>query len=260
MNYSSRIAEQIRISSDILCMTMSAPEIARNAKPGQFVHLRISDCIDPLLRRPFSIHRVDRGKGEIKLLYRIIGRGTALLAEKKEGEQVEIMGPLGNGFDIQKAFSHAIVVAGGMGSAPVFFLLDELRAAQKTITFLWGARTGCEIFSIDELKEKDIHLLTATEDGSLGETGFVTDCLKKYLNEVDPDDTMGFVCGPEPMIHTVQKLTDKTTFDWQVSVEERMACGVGVCVGCAVPTNTNGFKLACKDGPVFDLREIKCHD
>jgi len=83
VNYSSRIAEQIRISSDILCMTMSAPEIARNAKPGQFVHLRISDCIDPLLRRPFSIHRVDRGKGEIKLLYRIIGRGTALLAEKK---------------------------------------------------------------------------------------------------------------------------------------------------------------------------------
>lgn len=259
MTYSCIISEHVKISGDIFSMTLNAAEIAEAARPGQFLQVRVSTSIDPLLRRPFSIHRINRKKGQIMLLYRVIGKGTAILAQKVVGEEVDVMGPLGNGFSIQKPFNHALIVAGGMGSAPVFFLMDELRSMGKNISFLWGAKTGCEIFSIDELKQTDINLLLATEDGTLGETGFVTDCLQRYLEDFNPSEVMGFVCGPAAMIYTVQKMALETSFEWQVSVEERMACGVGVCMGCAVPISTNDFKLVCKDGPVFDLKEIVCH-
>ncbi|MBN2104974.1 dihydroorotate dehydrogenase electron transfer subunit [bacterium] len=252
------ITEQHSITNNIYRMRLKAPMIASSAKPGQFIHIKVRTGIDPLLRRPFSIHRIDPGNEEIILLYRKAGRGTSILSQMSPGDSLDLMGPLGQGFDLQTSFDHAIIVAGGMGSAPVFFLIDELLKAKKKITLLWGVRAGEEIFNENEIRKQGIELKVATEDASKGHCGFVTDLLSEYLSKnITKNTYSGFVCGPECMIHEVQKIVESVDFRWQASLEARMACGVGVCLGCAVLIRERGFQMVCKDGPVFDLREVQ---
>jgi dihydroorotate dehydrogenase electron transfer subunit len=255
---SARIVEQQAITSDIFKMTLKAPEIVRLARPGQFVHARLRDSIDPLLRRPFSIHRIQSKSNELELLYRVVGQGTALMSSIQAGQSLDLMGPLGNGFDLDCEVDHALIVAGGMGGAPVFFLMDELLKLNKKITLLWGAREGREIFHEQELGACGIDVRLATEDGSKGCEGLVTNLLCNFLKEShDRQKLTGFVCGPECMIHAVQEHAESTLFPWQASLEERMACGVGVCLGCGIRLkNVEAYKMVCKDGPVFDLREV----
>jgi len=258
VTHTCEILEQQPITDNIYRMRIKAGEIVRSARPGQFVNIRITSGIDPLLRRPFSIHRIDSDKGEIVLLYRVIGRGTELMSKMPPGNSVDIMGPLGNGFNIQFPFDHAVIVAGGMGSAPVFFLMDELRKSDKKITLLWGAREGVEIFQENELRDQGIDLQIATENSSKGYSGFVTDLLEIYLSKhKDGHACSGFVCGPECMIKKVQEIILSCDFQWQASLEERMACGVGVCLGCAILNRKKGLQMVCKEGPVFNLREIQ---
>ena len=250
------LIHQKAITQDIFHMTFNAPEIAREAQPGQFVHMRITEGIDPLLRRPLSIHRVHRQKGTLEILYRVVGRGTALMSKAESGDSFDLMGPLGKGFRIDDSFTHALVVAGGMGSAPVFFLIDELVEYGKQVTFFWGAKTGQEIFGVDALKQAGVEVHTATEDGTLGVCGLVTDPLSQFLSSPDTQTSYeGFVCGPKPMLKCIQEIIVDTSITWQASLEEKMACGMGVCIGCAVQTQT-GYQMVCSDGPVMDLKEI----
>ena len=253
---SQTLIHQKTVAKDIFHMTLNAPEIAREAQPGQFVHVRITEGNDPLLRRPFSIHRVNREEGSVEILYRVIGRGTALMSEAESGDSFDMMGPLGKGFRIDDSFTHALVVAGGMGSAPVFFLIDELIKHSKHVTFFWGAKTGREIFGVDALKKAGAEVYTVTEDGTIGDCGLVTDSLNRFLSSQGTVNSYeGFVCGPKPMLKCIQEIFVDTSVNWQASLEERMACGMGVCIGCAVKTHT-GYKMVCSDGPVMDLKEI----
>ncbi len=256
--YNCQVLQQIQIDKQIYRLVLQAHKIAQNAHSGQFIHLRITDQMNPLLRRPFSIHRVLREKGQIELLYRVIGQGTNLMKMAKPGDSFHVMGPLGKGFFLRGEFTTAIVVAGGMGAAPVFFLIDELLALGKRVVFFWGVKRGSELFDISALKESGIEVHLATEDGSQGFHGLVTDELQTFLNRYTEDgSSVGFVCGPKAMLKKIQLLSSGTSFGWQVSLEETMACGIGVCQGCAVKSRKEGIWMVCSDGPVFDLKEIK---
>jgi len=238
-------------------MSLKADEVAQACSPGQFVHLRVSQGVDPLLRRPFSIHRVNRKKGEVEILYRVVGRGTEMMREAESGDVLNLMGPLGKGFRLNGSFSRAIVVAGGMGSAPIFFLIDELVALGKHVIFFWGAKKGNEIFDLSSLEKSGVKIKVTTEDGSVGQKGIVTDLVEAFIKGQEGEvSTEGFVCGPQGMLKRVQEMVGETPSNWQVSVEERMACGVGVCMGCAVKMNEDGYSMVCSDGPVFNLKEI----
>jgi len=246
-----------KVCNNVYLLSIKADEIADSAESGQFVHIRVSDSIDPLLRRPFSIHRIDKKKREINILFRVIGRGTEILARTEKSAQLDVMGPLGRGFDIGTDFDHALIVGGGMGVAPLFFLADEISKAGKKATFMWGARSKEEIWDDGYLKNRNIPVEYATDDGSLGHKGFVTDLIERFILNTDLKvKVKGFVCGPNAMLSKIQTITAGTGIEWYVSMEERMACGAGVCMGCAVPMKDKTYKMACKHGPVFKLEDI----
>ena len=254
----SNVLDQNRITDHIFRMRLHAETIARESRPGQFVHMRVTDGIDPLLRRPFSIHRVDREEGVIELLYRVVGRGSEMMSRMERGDKCDLMGPLGNGFDTDVSCSGALIIAGGMGIAPVFFLIDALLESKKRILLLWGARTSDEIFDVAELEKRGVDVRSATEDGSLGLCGLVTDLLDETFQQFkNPMDMEGFVCGPKPMLRCVQDYKHTLTMHWQVSMEEHMACGMGVCMGCGIKLKNESFRMARTDGPVFDLAEVE---
>jgi len=245
------------ITKTVYRLVASSERLARESHPGQFLHVRVREAIDPLLRRPFSVHRASLEKNTVELLYRVVGHGTKLMSDLLPGDSLNLMGPLGQGFDLETPFDHALIVAGGMGSAPVFFLIDTLLDMGKQVTLIWGVRDGKEIFGTRLFEERGVDVQIATEDGTVGIKGLVTDLLIPFLAKEKNNSTLcGFVCGPECMLSPVQKLAIKTSFPWQASLEERMACGIGVCRGCGVHLRDAGMKMVCNDGPVFNLKEI----
>ena len=251
------VIDQVEITPQIYRITIESEIIARQSQPGQFVQLRIHEGIDPLLRRPFSIHRVHRDRNTLDLFYKIVGRGTHLMRSFKKGDTVDLLGPLGKGFVIDRDFQQAVIVTGGMGSAPMFFLIDELLDAGKKIVLYWGARSKNEIYQLSELKKTNVEVHITTDDGSMGHQGMVTDLFESSLPSLQNSGTFrGFVCGPKSMIQVMQKIAEKTRFSWQVSMEERMACGIGVCMGCGVKMKSGMLPMVCSDGPVFDLSEV----
>jgi dihydroorotate dehydrogenase electron transfer subunit len=229
-------------------LKVKVPAIASLARPGQFAMLGCGP--DLLLRRPFSFHDANSETGEVSFLYAVVGRGTHWLSRLKPGDAVEILGPLGNGFSIQPDSKNILIIAGGMGVAPLCFLTRQAEGRGLSTTLLLGAATAGELCPTG-LLPTEATCITATEDGSAGVKGLITDCLPRYLDEAD----QVFVCGPLPMYHTLTKepgLRDKPV---QVSLEVRMACGLGVCYGCSIKT-TDGMKKVCLDGPVFSMKEV----
>jgi dihydroorotate dehydrogenase electron transfer subunit len=251
------IVRQVEIVPAVFLLEVHAPEIASKCIPGHFVQLKAADGWEPLWRRPFSIHGVSKDRQSIHLLYRVVGRGTNRMAALKSGDKVDLLGPLGNPFKLEGSFDTAVIVAGGLGIAPVHFLVDRLALTGKTTVLLWGARQSGDLFDLDALKSKGLDLRTATEDGSAGFRGLATDLLKNFLQS-NPrmKNSMGFTCGPAPMIRSVQQTAAKTGFAWQVSLEEKMACGAGACQGCVVRMRSGEYRTVCSDGPVFDLMEL----
>ncbi|MFH1854143.1 MAG: dihydroorotate dehydrogenase electron transfer subunit [Candidatus Omnitrophota bacterium] len=250
-------------------MALDAPYIAKNAKPGQFVQVRCSDGFDPLLRRPLSIHRVsgigDRVSG-IDILYEVIGKGTEVLSRKKAGETIDILGPLGNGFTLSPSTIHhppsTIIIAGGIGVAPLIFLAEKLAEIQNPKSkiqniVLLGARTKSLILCEKDFKKTGAKVYIATDDGSKGYKGLVTKLFEKVLRSTihDPRSTV-CACGPRPMLESIARMCNEKGVECEILLEEKMACGVGACLGCAVKVRDNGYKLACKDGPVFKANTI----
>lgn len=235
------------IMPGINLLRAEAPAIAAAARPGQFVMVRTSDGYNPLLRRPLSIHRVN-DRGEIALLYEVVGKGTEWLAQRRKDDTIDILGPLGHGFDI--ASQHLLLVAGGVGIAPLIFLAERAVADGRQVRLLFGAKTAQQVYP-EKLLPADIEFIPITQDGLIKRLGMVTDVLREFI------DSTGqiFACGPSAMYKAMSQMKVLNCKHIQVSLEARMGCGLGLCYGCTIETR-QGLKCVCKDGPVFDLTQL----
>jgi len=233
-------------------MWLNCPEVTSKAKPGQFI---MANCgQECLLPRPFSIHQVN-DKGAMALLYAVLegGKGTHWLSQRQKDDTVELLGPLGNGFFINSGSNNLLLVAGGIGIAPLRFLAQEALYQGYSVTLLLGAPTANQLYSKHFLPP-EAELIIATEDGTAGKKGMITDLLPDFIDWADQI----FACGPIAMYHNMSADVQRELFKnkpVQISLEVRMGCGLGVCYGCTVKTK-NGLKQVCKDGPVFDLENI----
>jgi len=271
----AKLIKNIAVAQNYYKIILACPQIAKEANPGQFLNIRVSEGCVPLLRRPFSIHRVRNS--EIEILFEVVGKGTEVLSQRKEGESLDIIGPLGNGFDYTlcvKRHALPILIAGGMGIAPLLFLADRLaydveRTAYRkdkkaklsakryplNAKVLIGAKTKAGLLCEKEVKELGCEVEIATDDGSKGFKGKVTDLLTPYLSAKYYPLSVIYACGPYPMLKEIANISKKYNISAQISLEEHMACGIGVCLGCAVRTN-QGYKRVCKEGPVFSANQI----
>jgi len=246
----SKVESVQKISDNIFLIKVLSPSIASLAKPGQFCNIKVSENSFPLLRRPFSICDVE--DDYLFFLFDIHGEGTKLISEKKPGESLELLGPLGNGFDYKEGYDTAVIVAGGLGVAPFPFLLKNLPTNKKVISLL-GGRSNKNIV-MQGLK----NVLIATDDGSEGFHGTVVDLLKREIKNISQNKFRIFACGPNQMLKALQNYCVENNYDCQISVECAMACGFGICQGCPIdPTNGGTYLLVCKDGPVFEAKSVK---
>jgi dihydroorotate dehydrogenase electron transfer subunit len=239
--------------------------IARAAQPGQFLMIRVTETYEPFLPRPMSVHRIIKNKkGEaegFQVLFKIAGKGTKLLAEKTEGEQLQILGPLGKGFRIDKTCSEALIVAGGIGVAPMVFLIEELARTSAKIKAFIGGATSQDLPALNIFKKHAHDLFITTEDGSQGKKGMITESFEKYLtNGNKAKNSIIYACGPKGMLKQVASLSNKYKLPCQLSFESRMACGLGACLGCVIKTksghNNYHYKRVCVEGPVFNAQEV----
>ncbi|MCX5698395.1 MAG: dihydroorotate dehydrogenase electron transfer subunit [Candidatus Omnitrophica bacterium] len=252
----AKILSQTKIKDNYWHCELSAPQVAKNALPGQFINIRVSDNFDPLLRRPISIYGVSGAK--IKIFYEVVGKATEILAQKKKGEFLDIVGPLGRGFSFNLRTQElknlrTIIVAGGIGVAPLVFLAEKLKNTKPLV--LIGARTKKEILCAREFKALGCEVKIATDDGSRGFKGKVTDLLAYLLSAIDYRPLVIYSCGPRLMLKAVAQIAGEHKINAQLSLEEHMACGMGACLGCVVAAKS-GYKTVCKDGPVFSSEEL----
>lgn len=233
----------------IFQMWLKVPELTGEARPGQFVMVRCGE--DTILRRPLSVHCVDGEK--LALLFQLKGKGTEWLSLCKKSDKLDIFGLMGNGFQITPRSKNLLLVAGGIGIAPLYYLAESAAVAGKRVTLLLGAATAKQLYPI-KLLPPGVKCVLATEDGSAGHKGMVTDLLPEYTVSADQI----FACGPLPMLQYIARNQKKLHINKkpvQISMEMRMGCGVGVCYGCTIRTKS-GLKQVCKDGPVFALDEV----
>lgn len=249
----AKILSNEKIGHAYYKMAIDASHIAKTAKPGQFVQIKCSDSPEPLLRRPLSIHK------RVEVLYEVVGKGTEILSKKQKGEYLDILGPLGNGFSLPEASSlepRAIIIAGGIGAAPLVFLAEELKKKNVKTVVLIGAKTKKLILCEKDFKKFTSEVYVSTDDGTYGSKGFVSRLFHNILKTTERGfETIVYVCGPHGMLKCIADICRERNFECQVSLEEKMACGIGVCLGCVVKTKS-GNKLACKDGPVFNANGL----
>lgn len=235
-------------------LVVRAPQIAPLVQPGQFAHVRILQMNDALLRRPFSIFQVECDT--FSILYKSVGKGTEVLSRMRAGEELSAIGPLGRGFTVPRSGRETpLLVAGGYGMAAMYLLAQ--RSPQKGIVFVGGRRR------VDILCEKEFRALgwevrAITEDGSHGEQGLVTQPLIAELKRTTTDRKL-FACGPTPMLKAVGKLAEEFAVPAELSMDEHMCCGVGVCLTCVIPIKTGDgweYQRTCTEGPVFDSRAV----
>jgi len=266
------ITSNVEIMSGVNLMWIEAPDIAAAAQPGQFVTVR---CGDSILRRPFSIHQVviasqspECSEGAAKqsrlaLLFRVLGKGTLWLSQRHEGDKVDLLGPLGRGFSIESGSRNLLLVAGGIGIAPLIFLL-QCAMPQHRVRLICGASTGKELYAFSPLPN-GVQFIPVTEDGSVGRKGLASDVLPDFLDWADQI----YACGPVGMYEAMALTLNpsplkgegkgegekRSSLKCQLSLELRMGCGIGACYGCSINTK-KGLKKVCCDGPVFELDDI----
>jgi dihydroorotate dehydrogenase electron transfer subunit len=234
-----------------------APSIAQEVLPGQFVNIRVSNSLDPLLRRPFSIYNVDKKLGSITVFYKVVGRGTELLSLMPIQKRLDVMGPLGRPFSIPGNINRAYLIGGGVGIAPLVYLARVLTDSDIKVKVLMGASTAGFICGRDMFDQLGVNYLISTDDGSEGLKGKVTDLFEQQLFLQDCDYI--YACGPEPMLAKITRLALDNGIDGEISLEGRMACGVGACLGCSHPVLKDGnrsYAKICSDGPVFRIGEM----
>jgi len=234
-----------------------APAIAAEARPGQFLMVRVSDTPYPLLRRPISLH--DRDKSALEILFQVAGLGTAFLAEKKEGETLDILGPFGKNFipDTHILPSPTFLVGGGRGIAPLYFLARELVRLGTEVKVLYGGKGRADLPAREKFKKAGLDILCSTDDGTFGFRGFVTGLLEEEIRRQKP--AILYVCGPDPMMKKTAEIAAALRIPARISLESMMGCGFGACWGCVKRIRTGGvgrWRKICEDGPAFWADEI----
>jgi len=247
----AEVVDKKILTDQILLLKFKSEDLSRNAKPGQFVNIRISETCLPYLRRPFSYCDVE--EDTFQIMFTIFGQGTKTLFNAPIGSKFDIIGPLGNGFNYDDDYDTAIFVGGGLGIAPFPFLKRKISGKKNTFSYI-GARTKDFIvtYGLENIK-------IATDDGSTGYQGNVVHLLKNDLERKSFDGKIKvFGCGPTPMLRALKLLCEEYNLNCELSTEAPMACGFGICQGCAIEkSDSSGYYLVCKDGPVFNSKEVK---
>jgi dihydroorotate dehydrogenase electron transfer subunit len=275
------ILENKRIQGDYFKLILEIPGGVPEPAPGQFYTIRCSEGTDPLLRRPLSVHRILELKGSLhfEILYKVIGRGTQWISNREKGQGLDTLGPFGNGFIVDLNGKDVVLVAGGIGIAPLYALAEHVRRAnpQATISIVIGVRNRAENFYEEECRGLG-KVFVATDDGSHGFRGTAMELLTHLLHENRISGSASFFgCGPKAMLRELARISETHALSVQVSLEENMACGFGACLSCALPLRPERvrkdpqwpksflqrdeegktlYSLVCKDGPVYDIMEV----
>ncbi len=254
------VVANLSLRGDYRLLEVLLDRPAQPPQPGRFVMLRVSGGIDPLLRRPFGIHDFLPGAAgtRLKILYRVCGRGTSLMAALREGERADILGPLGKGFCPPPGDRRPVIVAGGIGGAPLLYLARRMKEEGLDPLVFAGGNTADDVLGEEQFRALGCDFRVATMDGSCGYSGTVVDCMLKGIGAGDP--LAFYACGPWPMLARLARACRENGWPMQATVDAHMACGMGLCLGCAVKGAAQKYLMVCKDGPVFDLEEISWED
>jgi dihydroorotate dehydrogenase electron transfer subunit len=257
----ARVAATAEIGQLGTVLRIWAPGVARQARAGQFVHVRPGLSFDPLLRRPYSLNGIDRAAGEIELIVKALGTGGEWIASRREGDRLDLLGPLGSSFVIQRSARNLLLVAGGTGIAPMRVLAEQ-ESGRRNVTLLMGGRSVAHLWPSDRLPPS-VEYVTTTEDGTFGIKGRVTDAIRPLLEWAD----QVCACGPWPMLAALGQLRDEAEraaatypgraalLETQIAVEQHMGCAMGVCRACVIVT-AGGNARVCREGPVFGLGDV----
>ena len=238
------------VGPSIWRMRLELPLIAQHAQPGQFIHVKVNDP-SLILRRPISIAGADAGKGVVEIIYRVVGKGTDAMSRLEEGDVVDCLGPLGTAFDMDK--NHIVGIGGGVGIAPILFMARRAKPGQMTVVI--GGRNKEEVFWKDFFPTKVKELIVTTDDGSYGIKGFSVSVLPELFKNGNVDEAC--VCGPGIMMRITAQMAKEAGVSCQVSMERRMGCGIGTCLGCVCDrADGKGHYKVCVDGPVFAAEEV----
>lgn len=256
----TKLIKKEEIIKDIYKFSVKAPEIVETAKPGNFIEIRITEGIDPFLRRPISIYNLDKENGILEFIFQVKGKGTEILSKKEEGADVDIIGPLGHGTFKFEKYKNIAVIGGGIGIFPLYELSKEAKQNDIKVNCYLGFRNKDFVMLEKEFEEVTDNLTITTDDGTYKEKGFAIDYLIKDM-ESEKYECI-YACGPLPMLKAIQKYANENNIDCQISLEEKMACGLGVCLGCAVktaksPKDAPEYWHVCKGGPVFQAKDVE---
>lgn len=250
----TKVISQKNVVEGQYVLRLYCPEIARKAEPGQFVTLKINESY-PLLRRPFSLHNVNREEGYLEIYYQVLGKTTEDMKKLRKDDEISILGPLGNGFKLIEN-GNALLIGGGLGQAPLRFLASELSLKNTKVRALLGARNDEGLKNIKCFGDYCEKVDCATEDGSVGVKGFVTEEIPGIIKNFKPD--IIYTCGPIPMLKAIKEIAVENKIPCQISLEQKMACGIGVCLGCTCKgINKDKYPKVCVDGPVFWVEEVE---
>lgn len=245
------VSENIQLNDNYVLLKMTAPTELPDMLPGQFAELEVEGSSKTFLRRPISINFIDKDNNEVWFLIQLVGDGTRHLAAVKRGQTINVILPLGNSFTMpENGSERLLLVGGGVGTAPMLFLGEQLSKKGFTPNFLLGARSQNDLLQLNEFTQYG-NVFTTTEDGSMGEKGYVTQhslLSTQTFNKI-------YTCGPKPMMMAVAKYAKTNNIECEVSLENTMACGFGVCL-CCVENTTEGHICVCKEGPVFNIKKL----
>lgn len=261
INCKAEILKIEKLKQDIYKFSVKAEEIVSYAKPGQFVEIRVADSIEPLLRRPISIYNLEKETGILEFIFQVKGKGTTILAERKVGEKLDIIGPIGYGTFSIKEYKKVAIIGGGIGIFPLYELSKQLKQNTNTnVSIYLGFRNKDLVTLEEEFKSVSDKLTITTDDGSYGTKGLAIEELKKDCNKEKPEKI--YACGPLPMLKAIQQYAKENNIPCEISLEQKMACGIGVCLGCAVKTAKSSqtepqYWHVCKAGPVFNAMDVE---
>lgn len=260
VNIKAKLIAKEELKQEIIKFSVQADEIVNVAKPGNFIEIRVNDDIEPFLRRPISIYNMDKEKGILEFIFQVKGKGTTILSQKNEGELIDIVGPLGYGTFKYSSYENLAIIGGGIGIFPLYELAKNAKSEEKNVNTYLGFRNKDLVVLENEFRQVSNQLTITTDDGSYGQKGFAIDFLKQDIESEKIDSI--YACGPLPMLRAIRELAIKKNIPCQISLEERMACGLGICLGCAVktaqsPKESPEYWHVCKGGPVFQAKDVE---